>query len=96
MAKNIVADLPPDPATLDIGDFWTDTGGTAGNQLYVWQGEYFVSASGSSAQEVTTADVVLTNPPDGAREGETTQEDANNNFHSRITEVEFQVDGGRY
>lgn len=96
MAKNIVADLPPDPAELEVGDFWTDTGGTGGNQLYVWQGDYFVSASGSSAQEVTTADVILTNPPDGAREGETTQEDANNNFHSRITEFEVQVDGGRY
>ena len=96
MAKNIVADLPPDPAALEVGDFWTDTGGAGGNQLYVWQGDYFVSASGSSAQEVTTADAVLTNPPDGAREGETTQEDANQNFHSRITEVEIRVDGGRY
>ena len=96
MAKNIVADLPPDPAALEVGDFWTDTGGNGGNQLYVWQGDYFVSASGSSAQEVTTADVVLTNPPDGTREGETTQEDANNNFHTRITDVETRVDGGRY
>ncbi len=96
MAVNYVSDLPPDTAGLEVGDFWTDTGGTGGNQLYVWQGDYFVSASGSSAQEVTTADVILTNPPDGAREGETTQEDANINFHSRITEVEERVDGGRY
>ena len=96
MTVNYVSDLPPDTAMLEVGDFWTDTGGTGGNQLYVWQGDYFVSASGSSAQEVTTADVMLTNPPDGTREGETTQEDANINFHTRITEVEELVDGGRY
>lgn len=95
MAVNYVSDLPPDTAILEIGDFWTDTGGQGGNQLYVWQGDYFVSASGSST-DVTTADVMLTNPPDGARAGETTQEDANQNFHSRITEVEELVDGGRY
>ena len=96
MTVNYVSDLPPDTAILEVGDFWTDTGGTGGNQLYVWQGDYFVSASGSSAQEVTTADVMLTNPPDGTREGETTQEDANINFHTRITEGEELVDGGRY
>lgn len=95
MTVNYVSDLPPETNALTVGDFWTDTGGTGGNQLYVWQGDYFVSASGSSA-DVTTADVTLTNPPDGAREGETTQEDANQNFHSRITEVEGLVDGGRY
>ena len=96
MSTNYVSDLPPETAVLTVGDFWTDTGGTAGNQLYVWQGDYFVSASGSAEQEITTADVSLPNPPDGIREGETTQEDANNNFHSRITEVEVRVDGGRY
>ena len=92
MAKNIVADLPPDPATLDVGDFWTDTGGTGGNQLYVWQGDYFVSASGSADQDVTTADVMLTNPQ--TREGETTQEDANVNFHTRLSELERTVGDG--
>ena len=94
MAKNIVADLPPDPAVLEVGDFWTDTGGTGGNQLYVWQGDYFVSASGSADQEVTTADVLLTNPQ--TREGETTQEDANINFHSRISAMEESIVGGIY
>ena len=94
MAENFVSDLPPDPATLEVGDFWTDTGGTGGNQLYVWQGDYFVSASGSAEQEITTADVLLTNPQ--TREGETTQEDANRTFHSRITACEERVIGGIY
>ena len=94
MAANYVSDLPPDPAVLQIGDFWTDTGGTAGNQLYVWQGDYFVSASGSADQDITTSDVMLTNPQ--TREGETTQEDANINFHSRISTMEETVVGGTY
>ena len=94
MAANYVSDLPPDPAVLAVGDFWTDTGGTAGNQLYVWQGDYFVSANGSADQEITTADVMLTNPQ--TREGEETQEDANINFHSRITAIEERVVGGIY
>lgn len=94
MTVNYVSDLPPDPATLAVGDFWTDTGGSGGNQLYVWQGDYFVSASGSGTQDITTADVLLTNPP--AREGEKTQEDANKTFHSRITACEERVIGGLY
>lgn len=54
----------------------------------------WVSTSGGGAAEVTTADVMLTNPQ--TREGETTQEDANQNFHSRISAMEETVIGGVY
>lgn len=93
MAKNIVSDLPPNPSDLEVGDFWTDTGGSGGNQLFVWQGDYFVSASGYAEQEVTTADVVLTNP---TLRGMTTQEDANKTIDTRLTDLETEIVAGTY
>lgn len=93
MAKNIVADLPPNPADLETGDFWTDTGGSGGNQLFVWQGDYFVSASGYAEQETTTADVLLTNP---TTRGMSTQEDANLYIEQRLTALETEIVAGNY
>jgi hypothetical protein len=93
MAKNIVADLPPNPSDLEVGDFWTDTGGSGGNQLFVWQGDYFVSASGYAEQETTTADVLLTNPTTRSM---TTQEDANKIIDERLTALETEIVSGQY
>lgn len=93
MSKNIVSDLPPNPADLDVGDFWTDTGGSGGNQLFVWQGDFFVSASGYAEQETTTADVLLTNP---TVRGLATQEDANGAIELRITDLETEIVAGSY
>ena len=93
MSKNIVSDLPPNPADLELGDFWTDTGGTGGNQLFVWQGDFFVSASGYAEQETTTADVMLTNP---IIRGATTQEDANSIIDQRISALETEIVAGSY
>ena len=96
MAKNIVADLPPDPADLEVGDFWTDTGGTGGNQLYVWQGDYFVSATGSAEREITTADVRTTEDPVAKAAELENQKQVNHFFDSRITACETEVVGGLY
>lgn len=93
MAKNIVSDLPPNPVDLEIGDFWTDTGGSGGNQLFIWQGDYFVSASGYAEQVTTTADVLLTNP---ISRGATTQEDANQIIDTRLTALETEIVAGNY
>lgn len=93
MSKNIVSDLPPNPADLDLGDFWTDTGGTGGNQLFVWQGDFFVSASGYAEQVTTTADVQLTNP---TTRGATTQEDANAIIEQRLMQLETEIIAGTY
>ena len=93
MSKNIVSDLPPNPVDLELGDFWTDTGGTGGNQLFVWQGDFFVSASGYAEQETTTADVMLTNP---IIRGATTQEDANLIIDQRISALETEIVAGSY
>ena len=93
MSKNIVADLPPNPSELEVGDFWTDTGGTGGNQLFVWQGDFFVSASGYAEQVTTTADVQLTNP---TTRGLTTQEDANLHIEERLSALETEIVAGNY
>lgn len=93
MSKNIVSDLPPPPEDVEVGDFWTDTGGTGGNQLFVWQGDFYVSASGYAEQVTTTADVQLTNPV--TREV-TTQEDANKLIETRLTALETEIVGGSY
>ena len=93
MSKNIVSDLPPNPADLELGDFWTDTGGTGGNQLFVWQGDFFVSASGYAEQVTTTADVQLTNP---IARGVATQEDANQLIEQRLSQLETEIIAGTY
>lgn len=93
MSKNIVSDLPPNPADLELGDFWTDTGGTGGNQLFVWQGDFFVSASGYAEQVTTTADVKLTNP---IARGVSTQEDANQLIEQRLSQLETEIIAGTY
>lgn len=93
MSKNFVSDLPPNPADLELGDFWTDTGGTGGNQLFVWQGDFFVSASGYAEQVTTTADVQLTNP---TTRGLTTQEDANLLIEQRLATLETEIVAGNY
>ena len=93
MSKNIVSDLPPNPVDLELGDFWTDTGGTGGNQLFVWQGDFFVSASGYAEQVTTTADVQLTNP---IARGVTTQEDANHLIEQRLSQLETEIIAGTY
>jgi hypothetical protein len=76
-----------------VGDFWTDTGGSGGNQLFVWQGDYFVSASGYAEQVTTTSDVQLTNP---TIRGMTTQEDANFNINERLDALETEIVAGNY
>lgn len=96
MAANYVSDLPPDPANLEVGDFWTDTGGTGGNQLFVWQGDYFVSASGSAEKTITTEDVMTVADPVAKANELNNQKEVNHFFDSRITACETEVVGGLY
>ena len=93
MSKNIVSDLPPPPEDVEVGDFWTDTGGTGGNQLFVWQGDFYVSASGYAEQVTTTADLQLTNP---IARGANTQEDANSLIDERLSALETEIVAGNY
>ena len=90
MSATIGATFPPNPVP---GQLHFDNANTG--ELYVFsETGVWVSTSGGGAVEVTTADVQLTNPQ--ARSGETTQEDANYNFHSRISDLENEINGGTY
>ena len=88
MSATIGAAFPPDPVP---GQLHFDNAQTG--ELYVFsETGVWVSTSGGGTVEVTTADVMLTNPQQ--RAGETTQEDANYNFHSRIEALETEINGG--
>jgi hypothetical protein len=90
MSATIGATFPPNPVP---GQLHFDNANTG--ELYVFsETGVWVSTSGGGAVEVTTADVQLTNPQ--TREGEQTQEDANQTFHSRIETLETEINGGTY
>ena len=90
MSATIGAAFPPDPVP---GQLHFDNANTG--ELYVFsETGVWVSTSGGGMVEVTTADVMLTNPQQ--RSGETTQEDANYTFHSRIEALETEINGGTY
>ena len=90
MSATIGSAFPENPVP---GQLHFDNANTG--ELYVFsETGVWVSCSGSGAAEITTADVALTNPQ--TREGETTQEDANETFHSRIASLEETIVGGVY
>lgn len=90
MSASIGATFPADPVP---GQLHFDNANTG--ELYVFsETGVWVSCSGGGSTEITTADVVLTNPQ--TREGETTQEDANQTFGSRIEALETSISGGVY
>lgn len=90
MSATIGSPFPPSPSPGDLHFDNFQTG-----ELYVFsETGVWVSCSGGGAAEITTADVTLTNPQ--TREGETTQEDANQTFHSRIAALEDTIVGGTY